>query len=81
MNFSHLKKNLPCRERTKRKTVNKREVREGERREPHQPVPIIRPEPPRANGSTEADHAATETETGVWRRWDDCHGVKKKRTK
>lgn len=30
VNFSHLKKNLPCRERTKRETVNKREVREGE---------------------------------------------------
>lgn len=65
----------PPLQREDKEKDSKQEGSEGESSEPHQLVATIRPEPPRANKSTKADHAATETETGVWRRWDDCREV------
>lgn len=64
VDFSHLKKNLPCRDKTK--SVNKSEVKAGERRESDEIFPIIQPEPPRANKSIKTDHAATENRRRVY---------------
>lgn len=66
MDFSHLKKNLPCRERTKRKRVNKSKVGAGQRRESCSIFPIIQPKTPRANKSIKTDHAATDNRRRVY---------------
>lgn len=52
----------PPLQREDRERDSKQEGGERERTEPHQIVPTVRPEPPRAKRSTKADHAATETE-------------------